>query len=194
MGTLQNFGVPLGGGLGRGGILQPKTKHRFRVRVFGFGPIAGGLELTQQVMTVDRPTVASNPVTVHSYNSIAYYAGKAEWNSINLVVRDDVTNSVSRLVGHQEQKQMNHFEQTTALAGSNYKFDTYIETLDGGNDGVLETWWLEGCFLENINWDSFDYSTPEPMTITMSIRYDNATQQDGLMPLTPQIGFGPMIG
>lgn len=193
MSTLQNFGVPLGGGTGRGGILQPKPKHRFRVRVFKFGPVASGIELTQQVMTVTRPTVASQPVEVHSYNSIAYYAGKPVWNSVELTVRDDVTNAVSRLVGHQEQKQMNHFQQTSAMAGSNYKFDMYIETLDGGNDGMLEQWWLEGCFLENINYDGFDYATADPMTIAMTVRYDNATQQGGLMPLLPEIGTGYMV-
>lgn len=190
MSTLQNFGVPMGGGTGRGGILQPKPKHRFRVRVFRFGPVASGIELTQQVMSVGRPTVNSSSVPVHSYNSIAYYASKPEWQPVDLTVRDDVTNAVSRLIGHQEQKQMNHFQQTSTLAGSNYKFEMYIETLDGGNDGVLERWWLEGCFLESINYDSFDYSSSDAMTIQMSIRYDNATQQGGLMPLDPDVGTG----
>lgn len=191
--TLQNFGVPLGGGAGRGGILQPKTKLRFRVRVVNFGPVAGGIELTQQVQSVGRPTVNHSPVEVHSYNSIAYFGGKPTWNSINLVVRDDVTNSVSKLVGHQEQKQMNHFVQTSALAGSNYKFQTFIETLDGGDDGVLETWFIEGCFLESVEYDSFEYSSSEVVTISMTIRYDNATQDGGLMPLSPQIGSGPLL-
>ncbi len=191
--TLQNFGVPLGGGAGRGGILMPKPKFRFRVRVVNFGPVAGGIELSQQVQSVGRPTVASSPVEVHSYNSVGYYAGKAAWSSISLVVRDDVTNAVSRLVGHQEQKQMNHFQQTTALAGGNYKFQMFIETLDGGDDGVLEAWFLEGCFLENIEYDTFEYSSSDPMQITMTIRYDNATQEGGLMPLNPQRGVGPML-
>jgi hypothetical protein len=189
--TLQNFGVPLGGGTGRGGMMMPKPKHRFRVRVVNFGPVAGGIELTQQVVSCNRPTVNHNPVTVHSYNSIAYYAGKAEWNTISLVVRDDITNSVSSLVGYQEQKQLNHIAQTSALAGSDYKFTMYIETLDGGDDGVLETWFLEGCFLDSIEWDQFEYSTADPMQITMSIRYDNATYDQ--MPTNPVLGTSPML-
>jgi hypothetical protein len=190
--TLQNFGIPLGGGAGRGGILMPKTKHRFRVRAVNFGPVNGGVELTQQVVSCGRPTVNSSPVEVHSYNSIAYYAGKAVWNSISLVARDDVTNSLSRLVAYQEQKQLNHIAQTSFLSGSNYKFTLYIETLDGGDDGVLETWFIEGCFLEGIEWDQFEYSTAEPMQITMTIRYDNATYDQ--MPATPApSGSGPMM-
>jgi hypothetical protein len=188
-----NFGVPLGGGQGRGGILQPKAKHKFRVRVINFGPVAGGIELSQQVNTVGRPTIAQNAVEVHSYNSVAYYAGKHTWNSISLVLRDDVTNSVSKLCGHQEQKQINHFTQTSALSGSNYKFQMFIETLDGGDDAVLETWFIEGCWIENMEYDTFDYQTADPMTITLSIRYDNATQEGGLMPLNPQIGTGPLM-
>lgn len=194
MTTLQNFGVPMGGGTGRGGIIMPKPRHKFRVRVFKFGPIAGGIELSQQVVSVGRPSVQSNAQEVHSYNSIAYYAGKAVWSSINLTVRDDITNSVSKLVGHQEQKQMNHFAQTSTAAGLNYKFDMYIETLDGGNETVLEQWFLEGCFLESINYGNFDYSSSDPLTIEMSVRYDNATQAGGLMPQNPETISGSMVG
>ena len=192
MPTLQNFGVPLSETEGRRGILQPKPKHRFRVRVFNFGLVARSIELTQQVTTVSRPTRQQSPVQVHSYNSIAYYGGKTEWNSVELTVRDDVTNSVARLVAHQEQKQMNHFQQTTPLAGTNYKFGMMIETLDGGNTGVLDSWELEGCFLESVNYDTFDYSSAEPMTIQMTIRYDNATViEDDIMPFaTPLLQDG----
>lgn len=193
MTTLQNYGVPLGSGSGRGGILQPKTKQKFRVKVFNFGPVSGGIELSQQVMTCGRPSVTTNPVEVHSYNSIMYYAGKPSWEAISLTLRDDVTNSVTKLVGHQEQKQMNHFQQTSALAGSNYKFQMYIETMDGGNDEVLEQWYLEGCFLASITYDDFDYSSSDPMTIVLSIRMDQCTQSGGLMTLNPEIGSGPML-
>lgn len=184
--------MPLGGGTGRGGLLHPKTKQKFRVRVFRFGPVNGGLELTQQVVSVARPNVSMPSQPIHSYNSIGYYGGKAEWAAIDLTVRDDITNAVSRLVGHQLQKQMNFNQQTTAAAGSNYKFEMFIETLNGGNDEVLEQWVLEGCFLESVNYEQFDYSSADAMTIQMSIRYDNATQQGGLMPLVPELGVGPM--
>jgi hypothetical protein len=185
MTTLQNFGVPLGGGEGRGGILQPKTKYKFRVIVTNFGVPAGSIQLTQQVMTCSRPNANFNPVTVHSYNSTAYYAGKPEWEALSLTVRDDVTNSVNSLVGAQIQKQMNFFQQTTPLSGGNYKFSMLLDTLDGGDDTVLEEWVLEGCFLASANYEGFDYSSSDPMTIEMSIRFDNATQIGGLMPLTP---------
>jgi hypothetical protein len=193
METLSKFGVPLGGGSGRGGILQPKFKYRFRVRLINFGPLAGGLDITQNVVKVDRPKVQYEEVEVHAYNSRAYYAGKHQWQPITLDVRDDVTNAVARLVGHQVQKQMNHFEQTSFLAGVNYKFSTLIEVMDGGNDGVLETWTLEGCWLQDIQYDTLDYGDSTSfLTISMTMRYDNATLSDGLMPSAS--GSGGKVG
>jgi hypothetical protein len=195
METLSKFGVPLGGGSGRGGILQPKYKYRFRVRFVNFGPLTTGLDLTQQVVSIERPKITYEAAEVHSYNSRAYFAGKHQWGDIQLVVRDDVTNAVSRLVGHQVQKQMNHLEQTAFMAGVNYKFTTIIETMDGGNDGVLETWTLEGCFLTDIGYDTLEYTdTNGFLTITMTLKYDNATMSDGLFTETPSFLPGLKLG
>lgn len=192
--TLSKFGVPLGGGTGRGGLLTPKAKWRFRVRVINFGPIAGGIELTQQVQSVSSPTIEYPEVAVHSYNSTAYFAGKHTWNPVTLVLKDDITNAVSKLVGHQNQKQLNHFEQTGFTSGINYKFVTLIETLDGGNDGVLSTWTLEGCYLSNITYSELDYTAgTDYQTISLTIRYDNATLGDGLMTTLPESISGSRV-
>jgi hypothetical protein len=190
--TLSKFGVPINGT--RTGQFMPKIKHRFRVRVINFGPIAGGLELTQQVMTVTRPNVTFSAVTIESYNSKMYYASKPEWAEITLTVRDDITNSVSKLVGHQLQKQMNFFEQTSVAAGINYKFTTILEIMDGGNEIVFEQWTLEGCFLSSTDYQDMDYGSSDPVTISMTIRFDNATLADGLMELNPQTKSGVTVG
>ena len=184
--------MPLGGGTGRGGLLQPKVKWKFRVEVTNFGIPTSAIQLTQQVMTVSRPNLNFGEQEVHSYNSIGYYAGKPKWETITLTVRDDVTNSVNSLVGAQIQKQMDFFQQTSPLAAGNYKFQMAIQTLDGGNDAILEEWDYEGCFISSVNYEGFDYSSSEPMTIDMTIRFDNATQTGGLMPTPPiLINTGP---
>lgn len=187
--SLTKFGIPLGsafGSPGRGGILMPKLKYRFRVRVLNFGPIQGGLDFTQQVMTAEKPKLTQEKIVIDSYVSRAFIHGKHTWDPITVVIRDDITNSVARLVGHQVQKQVNHFEQTSFAAGINYKFTTFIEILDGGNDIVLEEWTCEGCWLENITWSTLDYAASEIQDISMTISYDNATLADGLFEEVPQ--------
>ena len=192
MATISNFGVPTGSG-GRARILQPKSKFKWRVRLFGFGPTVTPLDITAQVQSIGRPNGSMEKVAVHTYNSVMYYAGKHAWNSIDMTVRDDVTNAVATLVGHQYQKQQNHFTQVSPIAGSNYKFDMVIETMDG-NDAVLETFTLENCWLESVNYGEFDYTdTGGFMTIQMSIVFDNATQEDGIMPLVPEIKAGVFV-
>ena len=192
--TVNKFGVPIystGGNPGKIGMLQPKMAHRFRVRVINFGDEQKLEDLSRQIADVGRPTIAYPSIVVDSYNSKAYYAGKHEWSPISMVVRDDITNRVTRLVGQQVQKQLNHFEQTGFAAGINYKFNMYIEMLDGGNVKVLEEWYLEGCFLENVEYGSLTYANADPVLITMSVRYDNAQYagEDGtersVFPLLP---------
>lgn len=193
MSTLAKFGVPLGGSSGRGGIIQPKAKYKFRVRFVNFGPVAGGLDLTQAVKSCGLPKYTQDPQEVHSYNSIAYWGGKGKWESISLVVRNDVTNTVARLIGHQQQKQHNFKEHTSPLAGSNYKFQMFIEMMDGGNDTVIEAWELENCWLTSVDRGDLVYDDDSAVEITMDIRYDAATQDGTLMPIIPQLMPGVMI-
>jgi hypothetical protein len=175
MATLSKFGVPIDGSTGRGGILQPKLKYRFRVRFTGFGSVGQSpLQLTQQVMNITRPKVSHEEVPIHSYNSISYIQGKHTWEAITITLRDDINNNISKLVGGQVQKQMNHFEQTSAISGSRYKFGTKIEILDGTNNTELEQWDLEGCFLQNVDYSDGDYAVSEPVQVILTVKYDNA--------------------
>lgn len=177
--TRSKFGVPVTGNSGSG-ILMPKLKYRFRVSFLGgFGGEAESRVLTQNVQNVSRPKITYEEVTIDSYNSRMYLQGKHSWEQISVVVRDDITNSVTKLVGAQIQRQLNHFQQSTPAAGSDYKFDMQIEILDGVNAGASEVWFLEGCFFTNVDYSDSDYSTNEPVTVTMQVRYDNATHYQG---------------
>jgi len=190
MSTLQYFNVPLDGQ--RGNIMMPKPKNRFRLRVFNFGPILGGIEFTQNVASMTEPGLTHPEQEVHSYNSTAYYAGKHNWSTFNVTLRDDITNSVLRLVGHQMQKQTNHLQQTSALAGSNYKFDMKLDAMDGA-EGVLATKHFEGCFVQSWEGTDWDFSTSDPATIQLTIRPDNVIVENGLFPVNPELTTGFFI-
>ena len=178
--TLNRFGVPSTTNGLTGGILMPKLKHRFRVEMLNFGLIGiNPVDFTKQVATAGRPQIQHNNTALHSYNNIAYYANKPEWQTIEIALRDDISNSVSSLVSAQLQKQMNHFSQSAARSHVNYKFECWMQTLDGSMsypDNVIEEWKLEGCFLEQVQYDQMDYSSSDPTMITLTVRYDNATQ------------------
>ena len=180
--TLSKFTVPLANDQSSAsqGLLMPKLQYRFRVILENFGVSTPRSEITKQVVDVTRPNLTFDDVTLDVYNSRVYLAGKHTWEAITLNLRDDVNNSVSKLVGEQVQKQFDFFEQASAASGIDYKFTTKIEMLDGGNGAsvptVLETWELYGSYVNSVNYNTLAYATSEPVTITLSIRYDNAVQ------------------
>lgn len=195
--SLSKFTVPLptGQSATSQGLLMPKLKYRFRVSLEGFGVSKPTTELTKQVMNVTRPGVSFDNIELHVYNSKINYAGRYTWTDISLVVRDDATGEVSRLVGEQIQKQFDFFEQSSASSGIDYKFLARIEILDGGNGAneprILETFELSGCYLQNTVYSNTDYSSSDPIDITLTIKYDNAIQVDGSN--TP-VGIGGAVG
>ena len=163
------------------GLLMPKLKFRFRVTFLNLGVSQPTTELTKQVMDFSRPSVTFDNIDLPIYNSTIRLAGKHTWENITCQVRDDAGGNVSRLVGEQLQKQLDFLEQSSAASGIDYKFTTVFEVLDGGNGAntpvALETWTILGCYLQGVNYNDANYgSGTEPMTVTMTIRYDNALQ------------------
>ena len=192
--TLSKLTVPLDSNASSSnqGLLMPKLSYRFRVSLENFGVSSPTTELTKQVMDVTRPNVSFEQMTVDIYNSKVFLAGKHTWEPITLNLREDVSNNVQKLVGEQLQKQFDFFEMSSAASGSDYKFVTRIEILDGGNGAnapsVLETFELYGCYVESANYNTLNYAESNPVTVTLNIRYDNAIQ-------TPQgTGVGTAIG
>ena len=174
------------------GLLMPKLKYRFRVIFENFGVSTPRTELTKQVMDFTRPTVSFEPIDLPIYNSTIKLAGKYSWGDLTCQARDDAGGNVSKLVGEQLQKQLDFMEQSSASSGIDYKFLTRFEVLDGGNGAnepiALETWEIYGCYLSEVNYNNMDYGASEAVTISMTIRFDNAVQ-------TPTgSGVGAIVG
>ena len=180
--SLTNFTVPLSTNQSAStqGLLMPKLKFRFRVTFINFGITQPTTELTKQVMDFKRPSLTQQAMEIPIYNSRIYFAGKPEWQEVTCTLRDDASGAVTKRIGEQIQKQFDFYEQSSAASGIDYKFQTIFEVLDGGNGTntpvALETWELDGCFLSQTDYQNDDYSSNDPMTIQLTIRYDNAIQ------------------
>jgi hypothetical protein len=192
--SLQRMTVPLASDQSSSvqGLLMPKLKYRFRVMFENFGLSKPTTELTKQVVSVARPNLTFEEITLPIYNSTLKLAGRHSWADVACSVRDDASGSVSKLIGEQLQKQMDFLEMASAASGIDYKFLTKIEILDGGNGAatpvVLETWELYGCYLKGADYGELNYGTNEGVTVNMTIAYDNANQ-------TPNgSGVGTAIG
>jgi hypothetical protein len=174
------------------GLLMPKLQFRFRALFLNFGVGGATQELTKQVIDIARPNVSFTEIPLDIYNSKIYLAGKHEWTTTTINLRDDAAGNVSKLIGEQLQKQMDFVEQASAASGQDYKFQVNYEVLDGGNGtltpNILETWELYGCFIQTANYNNMNYGTNEAATISLTVRFDNAVQS----PLAS--GLGTSVG
>jgi hypothetical protein len=181
--TLTNISIPTEGAGSNSSLLMPKLQYRFRVFLDNFGTTGaadGTREMSRQVVDVTRPNLSFEQMTIEAYNSRTYLAGKHTWDPITLTLREDANNNVQKVVGQQIQRQFDFYEQSSAVASGTYKFQTRIEILDGGNGAnganVIDRFHLVGCYVESANYNTLAYATNEPVTTTLSIRYDNAIQ------------------
>lgn len=190
--SLTNFSVPVSLDTTNEAMLMPKLKYRFRVLFsnFGLAEADTGMQLTKQIVEANRPTVKFADQKIDVYNSTIHYAGKANWDPISIKIRDDSTGVVNKLVGQQNQKQFDFFEQSSAAAAGDYKFNMTIQMLDGGNAGtfsntegspnILETWECVGCYIVSSTFGQLQYSDQgQGMTIDLSIQPDNCIQTVG---------------
>jgi len=192
--TLTSLTVPLASDQSSSvqGLLMPKLKYRFRVSFLGLGIDKTTTELTKQVISFSRPNVTFENIDLPIYNSTIRLAGKHQWQDITCEVRDDAGGNVTRLVGEQLQKQLDFMEQSSSASGIDYKFTTVFEVLDGGNGAstpvALETWSIQGCYLQAVNYNDANYGESAAMTVSMTIRYDNAIQTNGVGTPSPVPG------
>jgi hypothetical protein len=191
--SLQRMTVPLASDQSSPtqGLLMPKLKYRFRIMFENFGVSKTTTELTKQVMSFSRPNPTFEEIALPVYNSTLKLAGKHSWPDVTCELRDDAGGAVSKLIGEQLQKQMDFLEMASAASGIDYKFTTVLEILDGGNGAstpvVLETWNLYGCYLKNADYGPLNYGESAPVTINLTITYDNANQGEGE-------GVGTLVG
>jgi hypothetical protein len=197
--ALSNLSVPTPSG--NQALLMPKLQNRFRV-IMEFNEIDDSdfiRIVTTNVVSATRPTLNFPEVTLDTYNSKVYIPGKHEWQTVEIVIRDDVSSASIRAIEVQLNQQLDMATQSAPKSAGSFKFDTRIDVLDGSNAGsspipltegaaegpVLDSWKLEGCFIQNVAYGNNDYSSSEPVTLTVTLRYDNAIHalpgdEDGL--------------
>jgi hypothetical protein len=193
MANLSNFGIPGAGP----GILHPRLKNKFRITFKNIGALVSGTngkDLTMQVTTITLPNLTYEEVALHRYNSVAYIAGKHSWEPINVTVEDDITGLAATVIKNQAETMQRLIGAdldgrwlNTAATGSDYKFAATIDQLDG-NEGVVQSWMLEGCYFASVDFGDRDYSASEAATITMSIRFDHARH------IESGAGYGTALG
>ncbi len=172
------YGVPIDTVVGRGTAIQPKLSFKFRVRLISFGGLEEsaprGLDITQQVVSIQKPTISFPKVDVPTYGGTYKTFNQPVFNAIRLTLRDDIENNVMFAINSQLQKQYDLKRGRYALSSGVSKFTLLVETLDGQEEiRAVDAWKLDGCFISDIDFGENNYSSGEASIISMSIEYDH---------------------
>lgn len=124
------------------------------------------------VRTASRPSVTFNPVVVDYMNIQRKFAGKPEWQDISITLTDPIGPEGSAQV---HEWLLEHHQAATGTSGYAYQYKKRLQFDSVGPDGqILETWVLEGAFINSVNWGNFDYTTSDLVDIEITLSYDYA--------------------
>ena len=146
---------------------EPKVKNRFIMYIEGIPAYL--------VKTAKRPSIEFEEITLDHINVKRYIKGKGAWSAIDVTLYDPVVPSAAQAV--MEWVRLSH-ESVTGRDGYSdfYKKDVTFNMLGPVGD-VIEEWTLKGAWIKSAAFGDLDYSSSDPVEISVSMRYDYAILQ-----------------
>ena len=146
---------------------EPKLQNRFIMYVEGVPAYL--------IKKVSRPTITFEEVVMDHINIQRYVKGKGTWGDLAIEMYDPVVPSAAQAV--MEWVRLSH-ESVTGRDGYSdfYKKDITFHVLGPVGD-VVEEWTLKGAWIQDSTFGDLDFSTSDPVEITLTLRYDYAILQ-----------------
>ena len=142
---------------------EPLRKNRFHMRF----PSDLGIQ-EWWVSSAARPNMKIGSTEIPFLNTATYVAGRYNWESVNITLRDPIGPSASQAV--MEWVRL-HAESATGRMGYAvaYKRDIIIEMLDPTGTAISQ-WILKNCQITDVNNGELDYSSDDLATIQLTIQ------------------------
>jgi hypothetical protein len=146
---------------------EPKVQNRFIMYIDGIPAYL--------IKATGRPKITLNTIVLDHMNIQRKLKGKAVWDDITLTLYDAIVPSAAQAT--MEWVRLSH-ESVTGRDGyaDFYKKDITINVLGPVGDKV-EEWTLKGAFVNSADFGSMDWSTGEPVNVTINLSYDYAVLQ-----------------
>ena len=127
------------------------------------------------VKGMSRPSLESEEVVLEHMNVTRYVKGKSRWQPIDITLYDPIVPSAAQQVI--EWVRLSH-ESVTGRNGyaDFYKKDMTINLLGPVGDKV-EEWTIKGAFVTAVDFGTLDWSTGDPLNVSLTVAYDYAILQ-----------------
>ncbi len=146
---------------------EPKVANRFIMFIEGIPAYL--------VRKASRPTFTAEEIVLDHINVQRKIKGKVTWSDVTVELYDPVVPSAAQAV--MEWVRLHH-ESVTGRAGYSdfYKKDVTFNMLGPVGDKV-EEWTLKGAYIGEAGFGEMDWSTQDPMAISLTLKYDYAILQ-----------------
>ncbi len=146
---------------------EPKLKNRFILTIDGVPAYT--------IKASGRPQIQFEEVELKHMNVSRYVAGKATWQTLEIVLYDPIVPSASQSI--MEWIRLSH-ESVTGRDGyaDFYKKEVKINVLGPVGDKV-EEWVLKGAWVMTANFGDLSFEDSTPVEITLTLRFDYAILQ-----------------
>jgi hypothetical protein len=146
---------------------EPKRKFQWKLEIDGIDAFTG--------RTASRPKQQFESTTVDFINTKQYFAGKAEWQTLDIELVDPISPSASQKVTDWLRL---IYDYSTGRMGyaEFYKKNFSIKLLDGPGN-VIEKWNCIGGWPMDIDFGDLDYKDSEVLTVKFKIRADAWIQE-----------------
>ena len=143
---------------------EPKLKNRFLLEADGIPAF--------MVKGANRPSITFEEVVLEHMNVKRFVKGKGTWETVSFTLYDPVVPSAAQSVV--EWIRLSH-ESVTGRDGYSdfYKKDVDIQVLGPVGD-IVEQWKLKGTWIVSANFNDLDFSSSDPVDISVTLRYDYA--------------------
>ena len=141
---------------------EPKRQHQF---ILSVPDIPAYL-----VKTSDKPKIANGEVALDMINIKRYVKGKSDWSTITMTLYDAIVPSGAQAV--MEWVRLHH-ESATGRDGysSFYKKQIQLHQLSPLGE-VIEEWTLNGAFITDASFGTYDWGNDGVQEISITVRYD----------------------
>ena len=146
---------------------EPKQANRFIMYIDGIP--------AYEIKGVGAVTLSQGTVPLNHINVQRFVKGKTTWGTIQFTLFDPITPSGAQAV--MEWVRLHH-ESVTGRDGYSdfYKKDITFNSLGPVGDKV-EEWTLKGAFISSATFGDMDWSSEDPVTIELTLKYDYAILQ-----------------
>ena len=143
---------------------EPKLKNRFIMQIDGINAYL--------IKAMNRPSLENDEVILEHMNTTRYVKGKSRWQPLDIMLYDPIVPSAAQQVIEWIRL---HHESVTGRDGYSdfYKKDVICKVLGPVGD-VVEEWELKGAYIQTANFGELDFTSSDPVEITLTLRYDYA--------------------